>query len=384
MGGDVNVSLDEPGIYEKLDPSCLRERIGGLPFQCLHAWEEGLQFSLPAAYRKARNVIVAGVGGSAIGGELMGDLISKEGSPLVTVCRDYRLPPYLSADSLVIISSYSGNTEETVAAFQDAIERGAKVVAVTTGGRLLELAERAGVPVFRVDYEGEPRTALGYSFLVPLAMLQNLGLIAGSDEAVLEATEVLYSLGHSLEPLTPTNDNPAKELALTLQGKLIVIYGGGMLCGVARRWKTQFNENAKTWAFVELLPEAGHNAIAGLGWPRAMGRKACGVLLNTLSLHPRIKQRYQVIEELLGRAGVECRTVDGVGQSHLAQILSAVMFGDFTSYYLALLNGEDPSPVPALDYLKSVLRKSDVGSGAASAPERSRAVPNARAEDRSV
>lgn len=358
MGGDIGAALDDLGLFERLDPSRLRDRIGGLPQQCLHAWKKGLQFSLPPEYRKARNVIVAGVGGSAIGGELMADLISKEGSPLVTVCRDYHLPPYLGPDSLVIASSYSGNTEETVAAFEDALERGAKVVAITTGGRLLQLAEGAGVPVFRVDYEGEPRTALGYSFLVPLAMLQNLGLSPSSDEAVAEAAEELFLLGRSLSPETPTHDNPAKELALTLRGKMVVVFGGGMLCGVARRWKTQLNENAKAWAFVELLPEAGHNAIAGLWWPRPMGRKVCGVLLNSLSLHPRIKLRYRVIQDLLGTAGVECRTVDGVGQSHLAQILSSVMFGDFTSYYLALLNGEDPSPVPPLDYLKNVLRRS--------------------------
>ena len=338
----------------------------------------GLRFSLPPAYRKARNVIVAGVGGSAIGGELMADLISKEGSPLVTVCRDYHLPPYLSRDSLVIASSYSGNTEETVAAFEDALERGAKVVAMTTGGRLLELAERAGAPVFRMDYAGEPRTALGYSFLAPLAMLQNLGLSPGSDDAVLEAAEALTSLGRILSPQTPAHDNPAKELAVTLHGKMIVIYGGGMLCGVARRWKTQFNENAKAWAFVELLPEAGHNAIAGLWWPRPMGRKVCGVLLNSLSLHPRIRLRYQVIQDLLGSAGVECRTVDGVGQSNLAQILTSVMFGDFTSYYLAMLNGEDPSPVPPLDHLKDVLRRSESGHEAAAERHGPRAAPPAR------
>ncbi|MDE2860859.1 MAG: bifunctional phosphoglucose/phosphomannose isomerase [Chloroflexota bacterium] len=384
MGGDVSAALDDLRLHERLDPSRLRDRIGGLPLQCLHAWEMGLQFSLPPEYREARNVIVAGVGGSAIGGELMADLISKEGSPLVTVCRDYHLPPYLGPDSLVIASSYSGNTEETVAAFEDALERGAKVVAVTTGGRLLQLAERAGVPVFRVDYQGEPRTALGYSFLVPLAMLQNLGLSPNSDEAVTEAAEVLVSLGHSLKPETPTQDNPAKELALTLHGKMIVVYGGGMLCGVARRWKTQLNENAKAWAFVELLPEAGHNAIAGLWWPRPMGRNVCGVLLNTLSLHPRIKLRYQVIHDLLARAGVECRTVDGVGQSPLAQILSSVMFGDFTSYYLALLNGEDPSPVPPLDYLKNVLRRSTYDHHDGQTPDGTQSAAPARREKRDV
>ena len=359
MDNHTDISLDEPELYQRLDPSGLRERIADLPYQCLHAWEEGLRFSLPSSYRKARNVILAGVGGSAIGGELMGDLITRDGSPLVTVCRDYHLPPYLGPDSLVIVSSYSGNTEETIAAFQDAIERKAKVVAVTTGGRLLQMAQKEGVPAFQIDYVGEPRTALGYSFLVPLAMLQSLELTSNNNESVVEASEVLFSLSHHLEPGMPTHDNPAKELAKTLQGKLIVIYGGGMLSGVARRWKTQFNENAKAWAFIELLPEAGHNAIAGLHWPKPMGKRACGVLLNTLSLHPRIKLRYQVIEELLGQAGVQCRTVDGVGQSFLAQMLSTVMFGDFTSYYLALLNGEDPSPVPQLDYLKTRLQNAE-------------------------
>jgi len=350
-------SLDNIETYESLDVTGFRERIEDLPHQCLRAWEQGLKFNLPTDYRNVRNVVVTGVGGSAIGGELLGDLVSGDGSPLVTVCRDYHLPPYVGPDSLVIASSHSGNTEETLAAFNDAIQRGAKVVAVTTGGQLLEQAYREGVPTFKIDYEGEPRTALGYSFLVPLAILQNLELIASSDEAVFEAAEVLLSLSDRLKSKIPTHDNPAKELAISFHGRLIVVYGGGMLCGVARRWKTQLNENSKAWAFVELLPEAGHNAIAGLQWPKPVGKKTCGVLLNAWSLHPRIKLRYQVIEELLGKAGVECRTVDGIGKSALAQMLSAVLFGDYTSYYLAMLNGEDPSPVPPLDYLKDRLRR---------------------------
>jgi glucose/mannose-6-phosphate isomerase len=280
-----------------------------------------------------------------------------EESPLVTVCRDYCLPSYVGTDSLVIASSYSGNTEETLSAFHEALQRGARVVAVTTGGQLGQLAHREGVPVFQIDYLGEPRTALGYSFLVPLAILQNLKLIAPRDGAVQEAVEVLGSLAHRLSPHIPTRDNPAKELAIALRGRLIVVYGGGILCGVARRWKTQFNENSKAWAFVELLPEAGHNAIAGFQWPKLVGRKACGVVLNAWSLHPRIKLRYQVIGELLGKGGVDCRIVDGVGQGTLAQMLSVVLFGDYTSYYLALLNGEDPSPVPPIDYLKGRLKE---------------------------
>jgi glucose/mannose-6-phosphate isomerase len=302
MGGDAASLLDDPEIYETLDPTGFRDRVGGLPQQCLHAWERGLKFSLPDDYCDVRNVVVAGVGGSAIGGELLGDLVSVQDSPLVTVCRDYRLPTYLGDDSLVIASSYSGNTEETLSASNEALQRGAKVVVMTTGGKLEQLANREGIPVFHIDYVGEPRTALGYSFLVPLAILQNLWLIAPIDGAVQESAEVLSALALRLNPQVPTRDNPAKELAIALRGRLIVVYGGGILCGVARRWKTQFNENAKAWAFVEVLPEAGHNAIAGLQWPHGVGRKACGVLLNAWSLHPRIKLRYQVIGELLSKS----------------------------------------------------------------------------------
>lgn len=347
--------LDNPETYVTMDPTGFGKRVGGLPSQCLSAWELGLRFSLPHDYGYVRNVVVVGMGGSAIGGELLGDLVSMEKSPLVTVCRDYDLPPYLGSDSLVIASSYSGNTEETLAASREALKRKAKLVAITTGGKLEQMASREGMPVFSIDYVGEPRTALGYSFLVPLAFLQNLKLIAPSDEAVVEAAEVMNSIADRLNPQVPTCDNPAKELAISLRGKLIVLYGGEILRGVARRWKTQFNENAKAWAFVELLPEAGHNAIAGLQWPHGVGRKACGVLLNAWSLHRRIKLRYQVIGELLSEAGVMCRTVDGVGRGVLAQMLSTILFGDYTSYYLALLNGEDPSPVSPIDYLKGKL-----------------------------
>ena len=150
MDNHTDISLDEPELYQRLDPSGLRGEDSGPPLPVAStAWEEGLRFSLPSSYRKARNVILAGVGGSAIGGELMGDLITRDGSPLVTVCQDYHLPPYLGPDSLVIVPSYSGNTEETIAAFQDAIERKAKVVAVTTGGRLLQMARRRACRHFR-------------------------------------------------------------------------------------------------------------------------------------------------------------------------------------------------------------------------------------------
>ncbi|MBF8266786.1 MAG: Bifunctional phosphoglucose/phosphomannose isomerase [Dehalococcoidia bacterium] len=349
--------LDDPGLYARLDPTGLGGRIRGLPQQCLRAWGQARELVLPDSYADVRNVVVVGMGGSAIGGDLLADLASLEVSPPIAVCRDYRIPPYVGRDSLVIASSYSGNTEETLSVCQEAIERGARVVAVSTGGQLGQIARRQKLPLLLVDYRGEPRTALGYSFLVPLAILQKLKLVAPKDQDVEEAVEVMASLVCRLEPETPFRDNPAKELAAALHGRLIVVYGGGILSGVARRWKTQLNENSKAWAFVELLPEACHNAVVGFQWPRPVGRRVYGVLLSALSLHPRVKLGYQITGELLRKAGIEQRTVDGVGKGALAQMMSAVLFGDYTSYYLALLNGEDPSPIPPIDYLKARLQE---------------------------
>ena len=347
--------LDDPQTHAQLDPTGLRNRIGDLPKQCLKAWRQGLDLALPADYASSRHIVIAGMGGSAIGGDLLADLISLEKAPPITVCRGYTLPPHVGQDSLVIASSNSGNTEETLSACQDALSRGAKVVALTSGGQLGQMARGASIPELCIDYAGEPRSALGYSFLVPLAILQGLGLIKPKDEDIVEALEGMAFLVRRLGPEIPLQENPAKDLATTLQGKLVVVYGAGHLSGAARRWKAQLNENSKAWAFVETLPEADHNAVAGLQWPQSVKRKACVVMLNALGLHPRVRLRYQLTAELLKKAGVECRTVDGMGKGALAQIMSAVLFGDYTSYYLALLNGEDPSPVPSIDYIKGRL-----------------------------
>ncbi|MBI2856279.1 MAG: bifunctional phosphoglucose/phosphomannose isomerase [Chloroflexi bacterium] len=347
--------LDDPQTYAQLDPTGLRNRIGDLPRQCFKAWRQGRDFALPLGYGSSRHIVIAGMGGSAIGGDLLADLVSMEKALPIAVCRDYILPPHVGRDSLVIASSLSGNTEETLSACLDALDRGARVVAMTAGGRLGQMARETGIPQLCIDYTGEPRTALGYSFLVPLAILQGLGLIEPKDEQIEEALEVLAFLVRRLGPGVPHEENPAKDLAATLQGKLVVLYGAGHLSGVARRWKAQLNENAKTWAFVETLPEADHNAVAGIQWPQSVTKKACIVLLNALGLHPRVRLRYRPTVELLKKAGVECRTVDGVGKGALSQMLSAVLFGDYTSYYLALLNGEDPSPVPSIDYVKGKL-----------------------------
>ena len=347
--------LDDPNTYETLDPSRFRDRIFGLSEQCVYAWSTGMDLVLPSYYKDVNNVVVCGVGGSAIGGELLCDLSGLlEGIP-VTVCREYSLPQFVGEKSLVIASSYSGNTVETVSAFREGLSKGAKLLSLTSGGLLADISFESNVPVVDINYKGEPRTALGYSFLTPLAIMEKLGLIKVDTFLVQEAIDALSTMANRLMPDVPVENNPAKELAISLQGKLIAVYGGGILSGVAKRWKTQFNENAKSWALLELFPEAGHNAIAGIKWPSSVSMNSYGIILDSHLLHDRMRIRYQVVSELLNNVQAHCKIVHGDGTGVLAQMLSIVLFGDYVSYYLAILNGEDPAPVQPLDYLKNKL-----------------------------
>ena len=347
--------LDNLSVYLEKDPTGLRTKLGTFPPQCREAWALANSFKLPPSYAQIDRVIVAGIGGSGVGGDLVADLTSLESSVPVSVCRDYLLPPSVNERTLVLACSYSGETEETLTSFRQALKRGAKTVAVTSGGTLAAEAEKAGVAVFVVGYKGEPRTALGYLFIVPVVLLMSLGLISDKTSDFQEAMAVLDKLMPELDENCPSPQNPAKSLAEDLLGRLPVIYGGGVFSGVARRWKTQLNENAKVWATFDLLPEADHNSVEGYSMPADAREQAHVVLLKPGFLHPRTELRYQITKELLNRASIPHSTIDGRGESALSQILSAVVLGDYVSYYLAILQGLDPSPVPAIDYVKQRL-----------------------------
>jgi glucose/mannose-6-phosphate isomerase len=200
---------------------------------------------------------------------------------------------------------------------------------------------------------GEPRTTVGYNFLTPLAILNKLELYLCGDGDIEEAVDNLLLLNQKLIPDVPICNNPAKELAINIEGKIVIVYGAGILSGVARRWKAQLNENAKAWAFMEILPEADHNAVSGINWPKKIRKNIAVVMLQSIDLHYRIKLRYKYTSDIFAKFGISQFRIDGVGQGKPAQILSSVMFGDYTSYYLAILNRENPSRVDSIEYIKN-------------------------------
>ncbi len=236
--------LDNQDIYEQRDPSRMRERLRGLGRQCRDASQQVGGLKLPDAYSKVCALLLAGVGGSGIGGDLLADLGAAKGARLpIFTWRDYGLPQWVDRDTLVIVSSYSGETEETLSAFHTAVERGAQIVVMTSGGTLQKLAEAQDIPVIHVPYEGEARLALGYALVAPVALLAALGLLPEMEGEVQDTAALIDGMAMLCSEDRPQSENIAKALSSQACGRLPVIYGGDLLAGAARRWKNDINED---------------------------------------------------------------------------------------------------------------------------------------------
>ncbi len=348
--------LDDPQARGQLDPGGMLAAVTGLPQQCRDAWQAAQTLDLPSDYAHIERIVVLGMGGSAIAGDIWRVLLQRECVLPVFNVRQYDLPPFVNESTLVIASSFSGNTEETLSAFEQALATPAKKLAITTGGKLLTTARANGVPTFTYEFKGEPRASLGWGLMPLLAVGAKLGLMQGVEGDVEEALGVMEALRSTIGVEVPADRNAAKQMALRLHEKLPVIYGAGPLIEVAHRWKTQINESSKAWCFYEELPELHHNAIVGYELPVEIARATAVVLLRSPDLvHHRVKLRYEFTKQLLEKAGVEVAAVDASGRSALAQLMSLILFGDYVSGYLGLLYGVDPSPTDVIAELRSWL-----------------------------
>ena len=345
-------SLDDPLTFERLDPEGLRERIRALPEQCREAWQQAESFPFPRELAEIDSVLVLGMGGSATAGDIVRSLALRRSTKTVSVQRGYNLPPSVNERTLVVACSFSGETEETLSSFGKALTTRAKTLVITTGGRLLAMAQSKRVPAYVVQYAGEPRSALGHSLMPLLALSATTGVFPDPSRDVDEAAALMEALRQEIGDAVPLEKNAAKQLATRLHGKLPVIFAAEALTEAAHRWKTQLNENSKVWAFYEEISELNHNAVEGFGLPQAISEKAHVVFLYHPNLNPRNVLRYDGTRDLLEAAGVASEQVEARGKGDLAQVLTAIYFGDWVSYYLAMLNGVRPSPMPAIDQVK--------------------------------
>ncbi|MCX8050352.1 MAG: bifunctional phosphoglucose/phosphomannose isomerase [Chlorobi bacterium] len=345
------------------DRSNMRAVLRTFPEQVRHAVQIAEQVPPLHGIELRAEVVVAGVGGSAIGADLVRSYCAAlRGAQRlrINVWRGYGAPPFLDRSSVLVASSYSGDTEETLSVYADARKRTTHLYCITTGGQLARLAKRHRVPCILIPAGFQPRAAIGYSFFPLLGLV--LGHPAVEDTArrtvqrsIPETIEVLEQL--SEECAEPTPDNPALALAKLLRERLPVVYGAyERTDAIALRWRGQIQENAKQLAFSHLLPEMNHNEINGWHYPPELVRRSVVLLLRDRDDHRRIALRFDALADILRRAKVAAvRTVEGRGNSLLARTMSLVYLGDWTSYYLALLNGVDPTPVPVISRLKHIL-----------------------------
>lgn len=348
------MNLDDLDHFRALDSQNFLHDLDTLPDQVEAAWALGQSYTLPQAGRPSQ-VVIAGMGGSAIGGALVQALVAGECPVPLEVARDYALPAYVGPETLVIAASHSGNTEETLSAARSALERGARLLAITRGGALGALAAEHGRPAWSFEHAGQPRAAVGFLFMLTLAALFKAGLIADPSEQVAGAVAAMRRQQNQLRAETPVVHNPAKRMAGQLMDRLGAIFAAGRLAPVARRWKGQLNEVGKAFAIFDELPEMDHNSVVGTLYPEQAITKFMVLFLRSAHEHPRHRVRLDVTRELYMTAGFNTDAVSAAGPSPLADMLTLLHYGDYTAYYLAMGYGVDPSPVPQIDYLKEQL-----------------------------
>lgn len=347
--------LDTIDTYMQLDLEDMHSEIVHLPDQLEAAWSIGQTLPMPGTAAIER-VVIGGMGGSAIGADLLIDLIADECPVPVVTNRDYNLPAWAAGErTLFIASSHSGNTEEVLAAYEQAKTRGCTILAISTGGLLADFAARDGIPHWRFVHSGQPRAGVGYSFGFLLAAFSRLGLIGDPSEALRKTTAALRSQAESLVMSVPAVDNPAKRYGMQLMGRSFVVFGAEFLSPVARRWKTQVNELPKAWAQFEQIPEANHNALAALEVPETLTSSTFAMFLVSPLYGVRNGLRMESTRMHYMLEGVSTDFYLARGDGRMAHQWTALQFGDFMAYYLAIAYGIDPTPVDALESFKKDL-----------------------------
>jgi len=350
------VILDNLSEIKRIDKSDMLSFCVGAPKHYGDA--SRLAKNLQIDYHKPETIIVAGMGGSAIGGELLKDWARDKADVPIEVCRDYSLPAYAGRNALVFVVSYSGETEEALSVFQQALKRKCMIVTISSGGKLQEFSKKLSLPHVQVPLGMAPRATLPYLFLPLPFALKRLGLVSNVDSEVNEAVRVLKLVSDENMPGKPLSGNFSKTLASALDGTVPVIYGFGFYRAVAQRLKTQFNENSKVPAKWEFFPELNHNEIVGWENAKKLGEYFSLVFIRDSDEPEEIQRRIEITKKLVHDEGLRAYEIWGRGRSVLARMCSVICIGDFTSVYLGILRAVDPTPVRTIDVLKRELAKS--------------------------
>jgi glucose/mannose-6-phosphate isomerase len=319
-----------------------------------------LAAGITTSYAKPQNVIIVGMGGSAIGGELLKDWARDKIHVPIEVNREYHLPAYANKETLVLITSCTGNTEEILSTFRDAIKNKCMIYCITGGGTLMTIAKSINIPYLQIPADIPPRAALPYMLMPLLTFLEKIGLTSGVSRELEEALPIIEKIEKQNAAKTTVKDSLTKTLAINIEGFIPVIYGFEIYSGVARRFKQQINENAKMMAKWDNLPELDHNEIVGYEKVDKQKERFAVIFIRDKDENIEMHRRIKITQNLMKTTGVNIYEVWSQGKSVLAKMLSLIAIADFLSTYLAILRGNDPTPVQTIDKLKDSLKKNSV------------------------
>ena len=348
-------NLDDFDYIKQLDSKNMLDAVHRFPENCIHAINTADKNNLNYIDSKNfKSILIVGMGGSAVGGLLIRDWLKFSCKLPIYVVRDYTLPSYIDENTLMLAMSYSGNTEETISALNEGLEKKAKIIAFSSGGILKKIALENSITFFEMPKGYQPRAALPYQFFTVAVVLKKLGLIGESWNEVEEAIKVVTKLRNEIQPENPLKDNPSKLLALELRDYIPFIYGSSIHEAVAYRFNTQLNENGKSPAGTNFFPEAFHNSIMASEGRKGLLRHLCALIIRDPLEKPEISNKIDIFIKILESTFSKVVEVEARGQGRLTRILSALYLGDYTSIYLGLLYGKDPSSTDSIDKLKKI------------------------------
>ena len=354
------MNLDSIEEIKKIDERGVYDSIVAFPLQAKQAWDEVMELNIPESYTQATNLIFAGMGGSNLGFRIVSALFQDQLPIPVTLVNHYQLPAFANEKTLVIVSSYSGNTEETLMLAEQANKKKCKLIALTTGGQLVDLAGKYNFPFYQINPKhnpaGQPRLGIGYSVFAQIALFAKLGLIKVEQSEIDELMTELQAIVNKFK-IDSIENNIAKELAKKIQGKIPIWVAAEHLSGNARVANNQVNENAKNFSGFYTIPELNHHLMEGLKYPES--NKDNFIFLGLLSklYHPRIQKRFAVTKDVVEKNGLSWISYQPNSKNKLGQACESLLFSMFLAFYLAMLAEENPAPIPWVDYFKEQLGK---------------------------
>lgn len=351
--------LDSREKINAIDKTGLLSSVESLPDQIQDAWDQTQNLVFPDTFPNISNIIVSGMGGSSLGAQVIKRLFKDELSVPIEIYPHYHLPGYAGKNSLVILSSYSGTTEETLAAAENALQVGSKIAVITGGGKLAELATAHNWPIYLINAKfnpcQQPRMAIGYAVFGMLSMFAKMGLINISQDQVLNVVDNLRGMVKNLGP--EGNNDLAKLMAYASYDKHIILVGAEHLIGAAHVFNNQINENAKSLTSEWHLPEFNHHYMEALSYPKLAKETTIFFFFNSALYHERVQKRVLLTKSLVEQKGYETQMILATTPTKLEQVFEVIQIGEFVAAYLPILYGIDPSDIPNVDWFKSEMAK---------------------------